>query len=567
MSVSPSRENKSDVKIQINSKKVIDTKKFKTIRSSKSDKRSKKEIFDNLRCQITDLRSINESDIKEMQSHCCELIKLNDIGKINESQSEIYHSNSEIFNKINDAEKLDETQINIIYDKPKNDLENMAKCNVSENSIKSLTRENEKTCYFDSKKFIEIREKCKKLGNETLESKKELFYKKHAMRPLLISRKQELYLEILRELHNEKFSLPCRCPLDDKISAFYWLSKKSKVLLHTIECIVTILFDKNRGKSIYERGAFWPCPTEYFFYKTDKTIVIDENLRVKQDKTYTLPNDEVVLPLNDQELEVKISKAKENVNYEGLYLFGFNHPCYRNEDPIQFFFVQSKNNSIACAFVKHFLRSRYLIIFSHPNGTDISDNIIGFPNLFDFARFMEVNIIAYDYSGYGISNGIPNEKTSIDNLQSILEYAKNVLNYPEERIILWGYSLGGAISSLVAKNNKNIGGLILYGAPASIKAVLKTKIFKKKVIKEKYIKNTPFNTAEAVKEVKCPTLVIHSRKDTLISHVHGLKIFQNAKTPVLPLLLENSNHDYMDVAYEGWKKIREFLEYEVAFVH
>uniref|UniRef100_A0A0N5BLX8 Hydrolase_4 domain-containing protein n=1 Tax=Strongyloides papillosus TaxID=174720 RepID=A0A0N5BLX8_STREA len=194
--------------------------------------------------------------------------------------------------------------------------------------------------------------------------------------------------------------------------------------------------------------------------------------------------------------------------------------------------------SIACAFVKHFLRSRYLIIFSHPNGTDISDNIIGFPNLFDFAIFMEVNIIAYDYSGYGIINGIPNEKTSIDNLQSILEYAKNVLNYPEERIILWGYSLGGAIFSLVARNNKNIGELILYGAPASIKAVLKTKILKKKVIKDKYIKNTPFSTAEAVKEVECPTFIIYSKKDTLISHVHDLKIFQNAKVSVLSLLLE-----------------------------
>ncbi|CEF63133.1 Hypothetical protein SRAE_1000139800 [Strongyloides ratti] len=557
----------SSTKIDQKVKKLnfSNVKKYKTIRANRSTTKTKREVFDNLRSKITEVRSINESDIIEVNSFYYFLNELPD--KVQEYEVKNQDENLDI-SQIDEIEKDDATKLSSKYSKLlKSQHEKTKDRSIHTTSNINQTVENQKTCYFDNKKSIEIQEECKNLANETLEVKKDLFYKKRDIRPLLISNKQKLYLEILQELNNEKFSLPCRCPPDIKVNPFLWISKKSKNLTQIIECIIRILFDKSRGKSFYERSAFWPCLTEYFFYKSNENIVLNDSLQIKEDKTFLLPNNETTLPLNDNNYKKKIEKIEEDAEYEGLYSFGYNHPCYYNDDPIQFFFVKSNNDTLACAFVKYFVRAKYLIIFSHPNGTDISDSIIGFPNLLDFARFMEVNIISYDYSGYGISNGIPNESNLIENLQSILEYSKNILKYPEERIILWGYSLGGAISSLVAKNNKNIGGLILYGAPASIKAVVKTRIFMKKIIKDKYIINTPFNTAEAVKEVECPTLVIHSKDDNLISHVHGLKIFQNAKKPVLPLLLEKSKHDYMDVASEGWKKIREFLEYEIAFIH
>uniref|UniRef100_A0A0K0EI41 Hydrolase_4 domain-containing protein n=1 Tax=Strongyloides stercoralis TaxID=6248 RepID=A0A0K0EI41_STRER len=562
-SISSNRGKKSKDGKQVKNYNIIGKRKYKTIKCKKSIRKSKKEIFDNLRSKITEVRSIKQDDIIDIKSFSCFLNEASDATqectvKNTDQQLDISQIDETIRNEENYAIKLK-------FNKSK--LENLKNniTNVTNNAVPFI--ENKKTCYFDENKAINIREECKKLANSTLECKKELFYKKREIRPLLLSSKQKLYLEILKDLDNEKFSLPCRCPSDAKESTFIWFSKKGKILKQVIASVVKILFDKRRGKSFYERSAFWPCLTEYFFYKTNDNIVLNDSLQVKQDKTFLLPDNEGVLPLNKKDFKEKVLKAQYYTEYEGLYSFGYNHPCYRNEDPIHFFFVKSNNDTLACAFVKYFTRAKYLIIFSHPNGTDISDSMIGFPNILDFARFMEVNLISYDYSGYGISNGIPSQNTLVGNLQSILEYAKNTLNYPEERIILWGYSLGGALSSLVAKNNKNIGGLILYGAPASIKAVIKTKVFKKKIIKDKYITNTPFSTAEAVKEVECPTLIIHSKNDSLISHIHGLKIFQNCKTPVLPLLLEKSKHDYMDVADEGWKKIREFLEYEIAYVH
>uniref|UniRef100_A0A0N4ZMW3 Hydrolase_4 domain-containing protein n=1 Tax=Parastrongyloides trichosuri TaxID=131310 RepID=A0A0N4ZMW3_PARTI len=546
--------------------KLIDASELKTIRNKRSKKKTKREIFDDLRTQITEVRSINKSELQALKTCFSSFYELPDETQLGENlavkRQDIGVSDEKLFPLEHTQGHNDNSLSTSLKTSEKNNL-------LNEKGI-SFSDLLNKTCYLNTKQASIIRNRCHEIAVLSNEEKTKLFFQNPSFRPLKISHKQEMYLEILRELNNEKFSLPCRCPPSYVPSIYYWFSRKGKIFVRNTRSIINILFDKNRGKTIYERAAFWPCSTEYFFYKTleNGTEDLGDTLNAIEDKTFLSSADEVILPLKNEELKMKIEKARKGLDDEGLFCFGFNHPCYRNNDPIRFFFINSTNNdTIACAFAKYYVRARYLVIFSHPNGTDLSDNIIGFPNLLDFARFMEVNLISYDYSGYGISNGIPNQETLVGNLQAILNYAKNVLKYPEERIILWGYSLGGAISSMVARNNKNIAGLILYGSPASIKAVVKTRIFNRKIVKDKYIKNTPFNTAEVVKEVDCPTLVIHSKKDGLISTAHALKIFQNAKTPVTPLLIDKAHHDYMDVSDQGWKKIREFIEYEIAFVH
>ncbi|VDN43711.1 unnamed protein product, partial [Gongylonema pulchrum] len=90
--------------------------------------------------------------------------------------------------------------------------------------------------------------------------------------------------------------------------------------------------------------------------------------------------------------------------------FGLEHECAAEVAGIECFVTRTEaKNHIACVFVRK-TKPRYTLLFSHPNGSDISDHLIGLPNLHDAARFLNCNVCSYDYSGYGISDGTPSEK-------------------------------------------------------------------------------------------------------------------------------------------------------------
>ena len=58
---------------------------------------------------------------------------------------------------------------------------------------------------------------------------------------------------------------------------------------------------------------------------------------------------------------------------------------------------------VAMYFLPH-PSAEFTIIFSHGNATDIGQ-MRDF--LLDLRKRLKVNIVAYDYSGYGLSSGIP----------------------------------------------------------------------------------------------------------------------------------------------------------------
>lgn len=85
---------------------------------------------------------------------------------------------------------------------------------------------------------------------------------------------------------------------------------------------------------------------------------------------------------------------------------------------------------------------RYTLLFSHPNGSDISDHLTGIPSLQDTAAFLNVNICAYDYSGYGISSGRPSESNLNFDIDAVYNHLRTAKKLSSDSIILWGFSIG-----------------------------------------------------------------------------------------------------------------------------
>lgn len=85
------------------------------------------------------------------------------------------------------------------------------------------------------------------------------------------------------------------------------------------------------------------------------------------------------------------------------------------------------------------------------------------------------SVFMLEYRGYGLSTGTPDEKGLMIDAQTALDYLAQRHETKNNQIVVYGQSLGGAVSvALVAKNQKDskIGGLILENTFLSMRKLI-----------------------------------------------------------------------------------------------
>ena len=85
------------------------------------------------------------------------------------------------------------------------------------------------------------------------------------------------------------------------------------------------------------------------------------------------------------------------------------------------------------------------------------------------------SVFMLEYRGYGLSTGTPDEKGLLIDAQTALDYLANRHETKNNQVVVYGQSLGGAVSiNLVAKNQKasKISGLILENTFLSMRKLI-----------------------------------------------------------------------------------------------
>lgn len=88
---------------------------------------------------------------------------------------------------------------------------------------------------------------------------------------------------------------------------------------------------------------------------------------------------------------------------------------------------------------------------------------------------MGCSVFMLEYRGYGLSTGSPDERGLMIDAQTALDYLMNRHETKNNKIVVYGQSLGGAVSiQLVAKNQKSgkISGLILENTFLSMRKLI-----------------------------------------------------------------------------------------------
>jgi len=112
------------------------------------------------------------------------------------------------------------------------------------------------------------------------------------------------------------------------------------------------------------------------------------------------------------------------------------------------------------------------IITFHGNAGNIGHRL---PIAKVLAEDILCNVFLVEYRGYGFSSGEPNEKGLSIDAQTALDYIRSRKDLRDTKIVIYGQSLGGAVSiGLVGKNlqGSQISGLILENTFMSIRTLI-----------------------------------------------------------------------------------------------
>lgn len=160
-------------------------------------------------------------------------------------------------------------------------------------------------------------------------------------------------------------------------------------------------------------------------------------------------------------------------------------------------------------------KTKTVIVYSHGNGGNISWYIPSINTLRNFG-----DVFAYDYPGYGISPGVPTEDNVLKSGLKAFDYISELYSEKYTDIILYGFSLGGAVTvNIASKNpsNPKIKGVILQ----STFAKLEDCVFGFGPL----LVNKMFRSIDLISDIKYPVCVIHSPGDIVVPFISSKNLY------------------------------------------
>ncbi len=174
-------------------------------------------------------------------------------------------------------------------------------------------------------------------------------------------------------------------------------------------------------------------------------------------------------------------------------------------------------------------QAKYTILFSHGNAEDLG-HVLPFLQRFHQQGF---SVFAYDYEGYGTSEGKPSEKNSYQDILAAYHYLTQVLKVPAQHIIVYGRSVGSG-PSVHLVSQVPVKALILENAFLSAYRV-KTGI--------PLIPFDKYPNLRTLSQTPIPLLLIASTKDSVIPFWHSKTLAEKAKGPTQTYWVQGADHN------------------------
>mmetsp|Transcript_41601 Transcript_41601/g.72410 ORF Transcript_41601/g.72410 Transcript_41601/m.72410 type:complete len:343 (+) Transcript_41601:348-1376(+) len=213
-------------------------------------------------------------------------------------------------------------------------------------------------------------------------------------------------------------------------------------------------------------------------------------------------------------------------------------------------------NGVVCLGFPNPNPASNLLIHFHGNAEDLG--LIN-PMMQKMRDQLNVHVLAVEYPGYGLMEGKPGTKAINKCAFQVYRFVTEKLNWPSQKIILCGYSIGtGPAAKLAAEHP--VGALLMVAPYRSLKRVASHHMgcFGKAMVSSRW------KNEASLASVTCPTLIFHGQDDKLIPPKHAERLYRASAAAAKTLhLAPGCGHSRIDraalvAAVRGF--LREFVQ-------
>ncbi|MCA0315911.1 MAG: alpha/beta hydrolase [Candidatus Melainabacteria bacterium] len=200
--------------------------------------------------------------------------------------------------------------------------------------------------------------------------------------------------------------------------------------------------------------------------------------------------------------------------------------------------------------------ARGTVLISHGNAGNISHRI----PIIEYFLGQNFSVLAYDYQGYGLSSGEPGiDKICQDGL-SAYDYLTKERKIAPTKIVLFGESLGGAVSAHIA-GNREVAAIILQSTFSSLPHVARAKMLLMRAYPNFLFPKNKMDSAKTLSSEHAPLLIIHGKADNVIPYSEGELLNRKAAEPKTFVSIEGGGHNDLFYEYkeETLKALSQFL--------
>ncbi|KAG7359846.1 serine aminopeptidase, S33 [Nitzschia inconspicua] len=207
------------------------------------------------------------------------------------------------------------------------------------------------------------------------------------------------------------------------------------------------------------------------------------------------------------------------------------------------------------------------ILYSHANAEDLGSI---YPWCKFLSKMLRVNLLAYDYTGYGMAydEGNPSEECCYADIRAAYDFLRHDLDVPAKNIVLYGRSLGSGPSCQLAagtalsedpESGGPVGGVILHAPFLSVyRIVIDTGCT---------VYGDKFPNIDQAPSIKSPTILVHGTADQIVPFNHSERLYEALpkESRARPLYIEGMGHNNVHSVVRPMfvARLNEFLDEHV----
>lgn len=228
----------------------------------------------------------------------------------------------------------------------------------------------------------------------------------------------------------------------------------------------------------------------------------------------------------------------------GLYTLS-NFPHRENVEVLKL--PTRRGTEIVAIYIRNPMATSTLL-YSHGNAADLGQM---YELFIELSIHLKVNLMGYDYSGYGQSTGKPSEQNTYADIEAAYKCLEERYGTKEEDVILYGQSVGSGPTLDLATRLPKLRAVVLHSPILSGLRVMYP-------VKRTYWFDI-YKNIDKIPLVNCPVLVIHGTSDEVVDCSHGKQLWDLCKEKYEPLWLKGGNHCDLELYPEYLRHLKKFI--------